>query len=473
MNFDSKWKILSTRLSIPLDKIIARIKLYKNSHFMYLAHKINLETSEYISKLNIPGIYLLDDFKRYYPFGKLVSQLIGFTNIDDKGIEGAEKSFDALLSGKPGKHKVRTDRYGKIIEKINLIKKVKSHDVILSIDSRFQTIIYNALSHAVIINKAKFGIAILIDIQTGEILSMVNYPTYNPNNANQLSKYNPYIRNKSITDMFELGSTVKPMVIMKALEKKIITPQTVINTSPFIVNKHMIQDASYHHHLTVSDILKKSSNTGISRIALSMPVSELIDIYSKFELGKPTNIGLIGEKKGILYSNKKHWTNLDRATLSFGYGLMATPLQLARVYTTIGRYGLSKPLSIIITKNTQTKNTTQIFSKKIVKIVLNMLEGVTKPGGAGVKAAIRGYRVAVKTGTAKKVSLNGQYEKKYISYIVGCAPASNPKFSLMIMINDPRSKKYYGGETAAPVFKIIMTKILKINNIKPDAITKH
>ncbi|AAO26936.1 peptidoglycan synthetase FtsI [Buchnera aphidicola str. Bp (Baizongia pistaciae)] len=467
-----KWKMLSTVLSIPLSEIFYRIKYSKNNHFIYLAHKVNPEISEYISQLHIPGIYILDDFKRFYPFGKLTSQLIGFTNIDNEGIEGVEKSFNKLLMGKPGKKQIITDRYGRIIEQHNLVNKIQSHDIILSIDCSFQKFIYHILNQAVMSNKAKFGVAILVNIPTGEILSMVNTPSYDPNNSSELFKNNPLIRNKAITDIFELGSTVKPMIIMKALEKKIITPETVINTSSLVVNKHIIHDVSYHHALTASDILKKSSNTGVSRLALSIPISELIDIYSKFELGKSTNLGLIGERNGVLNTNKKHWSDLDKVTLSFGYGLMATPLQLARIYTTIGRYGLSKPLSIIVKNDTNLKNdifSKQVFSKKIIKTVINMLEEVAKPGGAGFKAAIKGYRIAVKTGTAKKINSKGKYDNKYVSYIVGFAPVSNPTFCLMIMINEPKSNKYYGGEIAAPIFKTIMQKILKIKNIKPDA----
>ncbi|XBC44563.1 MAG: penicillin-binding transpeptidase domain-containing protein [Buchnera aphidicola (Schlechtendalia peitan)] len=458
-----KLNALSQTLSVPLKKIIFKLNHAKNSHFAYLARKVSPEIGEYIKKLHVPGVYISEDFQRYYPFGKLISQLIGITNIDGVGIEGLEKSFNKILSGTPGKRKIRTDKFGNIVEHTTLIKKQLPRNINLSIDMRLQAIIYHELSHAVNFNKAKSGTAILTNVKTGEILAMVNSPTYNPNNLKHISM--ELIRNKAVTDMFEPGSTVKPMVIMKALQKKIITPKSIIDTTPFMINKHIIRDVSYHKQLSITDILKKSSNTGVSKLALSMPASELTDIYSKFGLGKPTNLGLIGERKGI-YPTRKHWSNLDKATFSFGYGLMVTPLQLSNVYTIIGRYGLSTPLSII--KNTKIANSIQVFPKSLVKTVLNMLESVTQPGGIGIKAAIKGYKVAVKTGTAKKINSHGKYINRYVSYAVGVAPVSNPQFSLIVMINDPKSGKYYGGIISAPVFSSIMRFALKIVNIKPD-----
>lgn len=476
INSTLKWKNLSKVLSIPLEKIFYEIKLNKNKHFIYLARKISFELAKKIKDLNIPGIYLINDYKRYYPLGKLTSQLVGFTNIDNEGIEGVEKSFDKLLTGKPETIKVRIDKNGKVIEKYTIKKSIPPNDITLSIDSRYQKIVYCALNNAVISNKANSGSAVLINIETGEILSIVNSPSFDPNNSKQLFKENPTIRNKAITDMFELGSTVKPMIIMKALEKKIATPNTIMNISPITINKHTIKDVfPCHGKLSITDILKKSSNIGVSKLSLLMPMSEIIDIYAKFKLGKSTNIGLIGEKSGFLYSKNKHFSDLDKVSLSFGYGVMATPLQLARVYTIIGRNGSSQPLSIIAKDYQKIKNnsTEQVFSKKIIKIVSKMLETVTQPGGAGRKAAIKGYRIAAKTGTTKKLNSKKHYVKKYISYIAGIVPMSHPKFSLIIMINEPKSKKYYGGDVSAPVFKIIMSQILKLNNILPDNLQKY
>lgn len=460
---NTRWKALSEILSIPLKKIFSRINSYKKLKFIYIARQINPEISDYIKKLQLPGIFLLEESKRYYPFGKITAQLVGITNIDGTGIEGIEKSFNTLLTGKPGKRNIRKDNKGQIIENISLINKSPSNNLTLSIDTKLQTIVYHKLHEAVEKNKADSGTAVLIDIQTGEVLSMANSPSYNPNNIQSMIKKN--IRNRAITDIFEPGSTVKPIVILEALKLGIIQENSIINTQPFLIKKHHIKDVSYHEKLTITGILQKSSNVGVSKIALSMPILKLLDGYIKFGLGKPTHLGLVGEQRGFL-PKKKIWSDLDKATFSFGYGLMVTPLQLARLYATIGSYGVYRPLSIIKIKTPPYEK--RVFPKKYVQKVINMMESVAKPGGGGVQAAIKGYRVAVKTGTAKKVGINGYYIKKYTAYTAGIAPASNPKFALIIVIDNPKGKKYYGGAVSAPVFSSIMQLILKKMRIQPD-----
>ncbi|AHG60152.1 peptidoglycan glycosyltransferase FtsI [Buchnera aphidicola] len=460
---DIRWKALSEVLSIPLKKIIFHIYKHQKSKFIYLARQITPELGQYIKKLKLPGIFLLEETKRYYPSGKITSQLVGLTNIDGVGIEGVEKSFNTYLTGKPGKRKIRKDKKGDIIENISLINRSVSNSLTLSIDKKLQTIVYHKLDKAVKKNNADSGTAVLIDIKTGEVLAMVNSPSYNPNNIHHVNKNN--IRNRAITDMFEPGSTVKPIVIMEGLKLGIIKKNSIINTQPYYLNKHQIKDVSYHDQLSTTGILQKSSNVGVSKIALSMPISKLMASYIKFGLGKPTKLGLIGEKNGI-FPKKKNWSNLEKATFSFGYGLMVTPLQLARVYATIGSYGIYRPLSII--KINLPVPGKRIFPKKYVKNVLHMMESVAKPGGGGIKAAVKGYRIAIKTGTAKKVSIHGHYIKEYVAYTAGIAPASDPRFSLIIMIDNPKGKKYYGGAVSAPVFGSIMKLILKEMKIQPD-----
>ncbi|ACL30039.1 peptidoglycan glycosyltransferase FtsI [Buchnera aphidicola] len=458
-----RWQALSEILSIPLKKMFLRINSHKKSKFIYLARQINPEISEYIKKLQLPGIFLLEESKRYYPFKEISAQLVGFTNIDGIGIEGIEKSFDLLLTGKPGKRKIRQDNKGHVIEKISLVHKRASNNLNLSIDTKLQTIVYNELQEGVKKSQSDSGTAILINIKSGEVLAMANSPSYNPNNTRHIIQKN--VRNKAITDLFEPGSTVKPIVIIEALKLGIIQENSIIDTKPFLIQKHQIKDVSYHEKLTITGILQKSSNVGVSKIALSMPTLKLLDSYIKFGLGKPTQLGLIGEKHGF-FPPKKRWSNLDKATLSFGYGLMVTPLQLARLYSTIASYGIYRPLSII--KTDRPTGGKQIFPPKYVKKVINMMESVSQPGGGGLQAAVRGYRVAVKTGTAKKVGIHGRYIKKYTAYTAGIAPASDPRFSLIIILDNPQGKKYYGGAVSAPVFSNIMKLILKKMNIKPD-----
>ncbi len=299
---DQRWQALSKALSIPLKKIIFLINHHKKSKFIYLARQITPEIGEYIKKLELPGVFLIEESKRYYPSGKIAAQLIGITNIDGVGIEGIEKSFNVLLTGKPGKRKIRKDNKGQVIENTLLINKFESDNLTLSIDKKLQTIVYNRLDQAVKENKADSGIAILVDIKNGEILAMANSPSYNPNNMQYVMSKN--IRNRAITDMFEPGSTVKPIVIMEGLKLGIIKKNSIINTRPYLIKKHQIKDVSYQNKLTITGILQKSSNVGVSKIALSIPISKLINSYIKFGLGKPTKLGLIGEQSGFFPEKK-------------------------------------------------------------------------------------------------------------------------------------------------------------------------
>ena len=267
--------------------------------------------------------------------------------------------------------------------------------------------------------------------------------------------------------MFEPGSTVKPMVVMTALQRGVVTPRSVIKTVPYRINGHEISDVAWYDELTLTGILQKSSNVGVSRLALAMPASALTDTYSRFGLGKPANLGLVGESSGR-FPQRKRWSDIDRATFSFGYGLMVTPLQLARVYATIGSFGIARPLSI--TRVDPPVAGERVFPEKTVRTVVNMMESVALPGGGGVKAAVRGYRIAIKTGTAKKVGVDGHYINKYIAYTAGVAPASKPRFALVVVINDPQGGKYYGGAISAPVFGSIMGGVLRTMNIEPDAL---
>lgn len=462
---DKRWIALSDILSIPYTGLIKKIK-NKNKRFFYLARHININIFTYIKKLNIPGLHFEQELKRYYPNANVTAHVIGFTDIDNQGVEGIEKNFNHQLKGTAGKRLVRKNIYGDIIENRLLEKEKKSNDVILSINKKLQDFAYYQLSHAIFSNKAESGTIILSDIHTGEILVMVNNPSYNPNNLTNVSK--DFIRNRAITDIFEPGSTVKPMVIMAALKCGLVKKNTVINTVPFKINNHKITDVVEYHSLTIPQILYKSSNVGVSKLALAMPSSELINTYALFGLGKKTQVGLIGENIGIY--PKKFQSNLDKAAFSFGYGLMVTPMQLVRAYAAIGSYGIIRPLSI--TKIHVPIPGQRIFPEKIVKSVVEMMEGVSKSGNVGEKASIPGYRIAIKTGTVKKLGMHGKYIDKYLAYTVGIAPVSNPRFCLLIMIDNPQAGKYYGGSVSAPLFSFIMEKVLHTMQIKPDNIKK-
>lgn len=464
---DERWQALADELRIPLEQVNHKISLNANSRFVYLARQVNPSVGEYIGKLKIAGIYLRKESRRYYPSGPVAAHLIGVTDIDGQGIEGIEKSFNYLLTGAPGERIVRKDRYGRVIEDVSSIDSQVAHDLVLSIDERIQSLVYRELTRSVMENKAESGTAILVDVQTGEVLAMANSPSYNPNNF--AGTPTQVMRNRAITDVFEPGSTVKPMVIVSALNNGIVKANSVLNTQPYIISGHEIKDVARYSELSITGILQKSSNVGVSKLALAMPADELVDVYARFGLGKPTNLGLIGESSGIFPNKKMRWSEFERATFSFGYGLMVTPLQLARVYATIGSFGIYRPLSI--TKVDPPVSGARIFPEAIMRTVARMMESVALPGGGGVRAAVKGYRIAIKTGTAKKVGNDGHYINQYIAYTAGVAPASNPRYALVVIINEPTAGKYYGGAVSAPVFGAIMGGVLRLMNIEPDALT--
>lgn len=441
--FDKNWNKLSEILSIKLDNIKKNIQLNAKKSFIYLSRQKSPNIIKKIKQLKLNGIYLCSESKRYYPTGISHSSLIGLTDIDGKGIEGIEKSFDNLLTGNNGKLVFRKDLNGNVIEHISFVEKKLANNIILSINTKLQSLIYKELTDAVLINKASSGSAVLIDINTGEILAMVNSTYYNHKKTFETKKN---IRNFAISDMFEPGSTVKPIVLMTALKYNIVNQNSILDTRPFFVDGHKIVDVTQHNKLTLTEILKKSSNVGVSKLSLLMPIKTLLHSYAIFGLSESTHLGLVGESSGFL--PKKKWSNLDKATFSFGYGLMVTPIQLAKAYTIIGNYGISIPLSIIKINN-KVKGK-RVFPKYLVKIVLQMMETYS----------IKNYKVAIKTGTVKKIGNKGRYVNKYVSYTAGIAPCDYPRFSLVVIINNPKAGKYYGRAVSLPVFKNIIKEIL-------------
>ena len=463
VGFNQRWQALASALNMPLSEIADRIRHNPKSRFIYLARQLDPQQARWIDNLNLQGINLQEESRRFYPSGHVAANLLGFTNVDGKGIEGIEKSFNAQLTGKPGLRQVRKDRHGHVIENITEMPAVPAHTLMLSIDKRLQTLTEDALDNAVSWNKAESGAAVLVRIQTGEILAMASYPDFNPNNRSGATLND--FRNRAISDTFEPGSTVKPMVLMAALKEGIVQPDSVVDTHPYTLDGHRIRDVGYYPELTLTGILQKSSDTGVSRLSLAMPIQRLLDTYKAFGFGSSTGLGLTGESSGVL-PVRRYWGQLDRATFSFGYGLMVTPLQLAHVYATIGSYGLARPLSI--TRVDPPVVGSQVMPQEIVHQVEHMMESVALPGGGGTKAAVRGYRVAVKTGTAKKIDENGKYVDKYVAYTAGVAPASQPKYALAVVINDPQNGAYYGGAVSAPVFSEIMGSVLRVKNVRPD-----
>lgn len=457
-----RWKALADVLGISNKKLKDKISRNPNSRFLYLARQVTPSVANYTKALKIPGVKLQTEFRRFYPKVEETAHLIGYTNIDGVGIEGIEKSFDKLLIGQDGSWTYRKDRYGNMVEAVDDTKKYDAHNVILSIDEQLQSMVYRQIKEAVAENKAESGTAVLVDIRTGEVLAMANAPSYNPNNRTGVKA--DLMRNRAITDTFEPGSTVKPFVVLTALQQGVVRRDEIIDTGPLVLNRHEIKDVAPRDKQTLDQILENSSNRGISRLALRMPPHVLMETYQYAGLGKATNLGLVGEQSGMLNANRRRWSDIERANVSYGYGISATPLQIARAYVTLGSFGIYRPLSI--TKVDPPVLGNRVFSEKITREVVHMMEKVAIKNKA---AMVEGYRVGIKTGTAKKLE-NGKYVDKYIAYTAGVAPITNPRFALVVLINDPKAGKYYGGAISAPVFSKIMGHTLRSQNVKPDAL---
>lgn len=455
--------------------------LYKrsNERFTYIARHLEEEIADYVRKLRIVGIVIKVEPRSVYPLAEITAQLVGYTNKEGVGRDsrqgipqseqdngaGIEYSFNDMLMGKDGKKVIRRDRNRNMVGLLQEQKAFDPNDLELSIDAELQSMAYEEIKRAVAENKAESGTAVLVDVQTGEILAMANTPSFNPNDPNRKGFATAAARNRAITDTFEPGSTVKPLVVLTALQHKATYMDEVINTRPFTVNGHTIKDVAPRESLTLTGILQKSSNIGVSRLALRLPsIALLVDTYNKVGFGKDTGLGLGGEARGS-NGDRSRWSDIERATISYGYGLNVTPVQLARAYATLGSFGIYRPLSI--TKVDPPVIGERVLPEKVTRDVVKMMESVAQKGEGGQHAAVSGYRVAVKTGTARKLE-KGQYVEKYLAYTAGIAPASDPRFALVVLINEPKAGAYYGGAISAPLFSKIMGYTLKAKNIRPD-----
>lgn len=459
---------LATLLELPLSTIKTLISERQQKEFIYIKRHISPQLAAKIKSLNLIGVFLQREYRRYYPAAEVTGHVLGFTDIDDKGLEGLEWAYDQQLKGIAGAKQVIQDKYGNTIAEVKSIQIPRDgQNLVLTIDKRLQYLANQELSHAVQINRAKSGSAVILDVQTGDILAMVNQPNYNPNNRENLTSQ--YYRNRAVTDVFEPGSTFKPFTIVTALMSGQYTPQTLVDTNPgsLQLGQYTIHDSRNYGLIDLSTIIQKSSNVGASKIALSLAKQRLWNTLTQLGFGQLVHSGLPGEVKGHL-NHYSHWYHAEHATLSFGYGISVTLLQLTWGYATLGNSGVVPPVHI-------TKATTQeiaampIIPAKVTQQVLAMLEKVVQPGGTGAKAQIAGYRVAGKTGTVRKTAVGGGYmENDYIALFAGLVPASKPRLAMAIMIDTPRSDSYYGGDVAAPVFSQVMAGALRLLSIPPD-----
>ena len=456
-------KLLSIKTK-DIDKKIANRK----REFVYLKRRVSPDLAAKVMSLEIPGVFLQREYKRFYPAGDVTAHLVGFTGIDDNGQEGFELAQNSVLSGKAGSRRVIQDRQGHIVEDLEAVKVPQDgHDLVLSIDRRIQYLAFRELAKAVELHKAKAGAVVVLDAKTGEVLAMVNLPTYNPNNPINIKGKT---RNRAITDMFEPGSTMKPVTAAAAMQFGDYTPTTKIQTAPGHMNigPATINDSHVHGILTVAEVIQKSSNVGAAKMALSLKKEELWSTFNQLGFGTRANIGFPGESTGIV-RNYKTWRPIEQATMSFGHGISVTLLQLARAYTVFANEGELKPVSLI--KLAQSPVGHQVFSGQVANDVKDMLELVVQPGGTAIRAQVAGYRVGGKTGTAHKIGAHGYEPDKYVASFVGIAPASNPRLIMAVMIDEPDIAKdqYYGGVAAAPVFAAVMADALRMLSVPQDS----
>jgi len=459
-----KWPALAEVLNIKIETIAKAIQK-PNSRFAYLKRQVNKPVVEYIKQLKLFGISSQLESHRFYPTGEINANILGLTDLDAQGIEGIEKSYNDYLQGQTGKKRVRKDRLGNVIDNIEVLKEKRLADNLqLTIDQRVQAVAYSELKRAIKINNATSGSVVVIDINNGEIYAMANYPSFNPNDRNQYQAYK--LRNRAITDTFEPGSTVKPLVVASALIHHKTDVDEVIDTSPGWMNLggRRVRDGHNYGKMNLAKILKKSSNMGVSKLALRLGAEDLGQTFADFGLGNDTGIGLIGESLGRL-PLRHRWSDFELATMSFGYGITTTTLQLAKAYAILGSGGVEYPTSIV--KNTMPVVGEQVIPKNIALEVVHMLEGVSEKGGTGTKAKVDGYRIAGKTGTSRKAEAGG-YGDDYVALYAGLAPATRPRFAIAVMINEPQGDRYYAGDVAAPVFSAVMKSTLLLSHVLPD-----
>ena len=442
-----------------------RKKLKEDRKQIFLKRQVEPAIAQQIKQLEIPGIGLNNEYRRFYPEGEAMAHVVGFTNVEDRGQEGMELSREKELAAHPGQRRVVVDRLGRVVEEMAILQLPQNgKDLNLSIDSKIQYLAYNAVKSAVEKHHAKAGGAVVLDTQTGEILALANYPSYNPNDRKYLT--GEQLRNRVLTDTFEPGSTMKPLTVAIALEKGAVKPETnMVIGAKYLIGPKPITDTHPYGNLTVAEIIQKSSNIGTAKIAMnSLSPEEMWDFYTAVGFGQAPKIGFPGAVAGTVHPFKK-WMPTDQARIAFGYGISASLFQVAQAYTVFARDGELVPLTI--ERSTNFKSGTRVLSAKTAIEMRTMLETVTEPGGTAIKAQAEGFRVGGKTGTAHKLVGKG-YGNKYRAYFAGLAPISAPRIVVAVMIDEPTVGGHYGGEVAAPVFSTIVSETLNTLNVLPD-----
>lgn len=455
---------LAEALQADGEEIERRLAQRSEREFVWLRRRVSPALAEDIRNLKLEGVYFQREYQRFYPSGEVVAHLVGFTNVDDVGQEGLELAYNDWLQGSPGSKRVIRDLHGRVVEDVELVREARpGRELRLTIDRRLQYLAYRELKLAVQQHGADSGSLVLMDATNGDVLAMVNQPAYNPNQSRQ--RMDDALRNRAVTDVFEPGSIIKPFTLAAILESGLVDSETMVDTSPgkFEVSGHTINDTRDYGAINVTRIITKSSNVGMAKLALRMDGQHLWNMLARFGFGEVTGSGFPGESPGVLRRYQR-WRPLEQATLSYGYGLSVTPLQMAQAYAAIASGGRLHRPRLVLGSDPVTES---VLDPALAMSLANMLESVTGPDGTASNAVIPLYRVAGKTGTSRKAGAGG-YHDRYVSSFAGYAPVSNPKLVCVVMINDPAGEAYYGGLVAAPVFAAVMSGALRLLNVPPD-----
>lgn len=457
---------LARSLGRDSQSLARRVSSNLDREFLYLARHLQPEQAARIRMLGIPGVYLLREYRRYYPAGEVSGHVLGFTSVDDSGQEGLELAYDHWLAGEDGAKRVIQDRYGRVVENVESIRGARpGKDLVLSLDLRIQYLAYRELKRALLEHRARSGSLVVLDIATGEVLAMVNQPAFNPNDREQLAagRY----RNRAVTDILEPGSSLKPFVVAAGLASGRFHARSVIDTDPGFVKVGMkvIEDKHKLGAIDLATVLAKSSNVAMAKIALALDPEQLWSTLNALGFGQVTTSGYPGESAGLL-SHHRHWRPIGIATLAYGYGLSVTPLQLAQAYATLGAGGIRRPVTFLRV-DTEIAGE-RVLEERVARQLIRLLESVITPAGTGGRASLTGYRVAGKTGTAWKSTAGGYSTDRYMSVFAGVVPASAPRLAAVVVIDEPGGAQYYGGDVAAPVFAGVLSGALRLMAIAPD-----
>ncbi|MBY8969030.1 MULTISPECIES: peptidoglycan D,D-transpeptidase FtsI family protein [Pseudomonas] len=465
-----KWPELAAALGQDRKALTDRLEAQANKEFIYLVRGLTPEQGQQVLDLKIPGVYGIEEFRRFYPAGETTAHMVGFTDIDDHGREGVELAYDEWLAGVPGKRQVIKDRRGRLIKDVQVTKNAKAgKPLALSIDLRLQYLANRELRNAIIENGAKAGSLVIMDVKTGEILAMVNQPTYNPNNRRNLQP--AMMRNRAMIDVFEPGSTMKAISMSAALETGRWKPTDKVEVYPgtLQLGKYTIRDVSRSEGpvLDLTGILINSSNVGMSKVAFDIGGETIYHLAQKIGLGQPTGLDFPGERVGNL-PNYREWRKAETATLSYGYGLSVTAIQLAHAFSVLANNGRMVPLSLIHVDEPPKAN--QVIPEKVAKTIQGMLQQVIEAPRGVFRAQVPAYHVAGKSGTARKTSVGtkGYAENSYRSLFAGFGPMSDPRYAIVVVIDEPSKAGYFGGLVSAPVFSKVMSGTLRLMNITPD-----